>query len=178
MLPSQIKHLILQLSEKRRGSWGTPRMAMQNLAQVMWVATRSRSSHTAAVGKQAWGQSQHNEDGGTEEGKSPGPWEHCWAAQATTNWTDHVPYFFWVIIYAFILNLQKEEINPLQFLCVLEIGDIIEGGGEKVLHHDGTCMQCATWKGLSIFVLSNSLLSWKLLYLASLKLFLCLSLCH
>lgn len=38
----------------------------------MLVATQSSSSHIVAVGKQEWGQSQHKEDGNTEDGKSSG----------------------------------------------------------------------------------------------------------
>ena len=59
----------------------------------MLVATQSSSSHIVAVGKQEWGQSQHKEDGNTEDGKSSGlesivellnqPWiEHNWVATA------------------------------------------------------------------------------------------------
>lgn len=73
----------------------------------------SSSSHVAAAGN------KHEVRAETmsisrDDGKSPGPWEHCWAAQATMNCTEHPPYFFWVIIYAFLKKSSKRRNKPTQ----------------------------------------------------------------
>ena len=166
------------------------------------MALRSSTSHVAAMGetgKQAWGQSQHTEDT-RQEMEGAGVLEDTAELLKTMNWSACLPYSFWVITRPFFLKEGRKEGREgerkgggsegreegreggrkgFYFLCAQEVGDTIEGGlGDRVPYHDGTCAGHNTWKGLSIFILSNSLPGWQLLYLASLKLFLWLSLCH
>lgn len=136
------------------------------------MVTQSRNRHTTVAGKQAEVRANPMRMAAQKRERSQGLENIVeLLKQHELNWPRSILLLSNNICF-FFLNLQ-EEINPLRFLCVLEIGDVIDGEGEKVLHHDGTCRGYAIWKGLSIFVLSNSLLSWQLLYLASLKLFLC-----